>query len=463
MLYNITGCIIMTQMSWFSNASHISLDSTLANSQQMARQRPVAMARTLKSLADELPLDHDEPFIDFSSAGLYLVGLQTTIATVACSAASVASCWLMPVYMISAVRTLAITALTGFLCMRKAIRVGRVRGVTPIFNSLRPCVPVYVSVLTIEQLVHTCVPTDHSSPGYMRRVVFHGMIVCMAAAGLWRAARPTAETDAPFLITAMATVVIALLPPPAVPLSGPLCEAPSLFGAGERLLRAFLFSAIYVIHVYCSPPRRNAIHDLAICIMRSSAAAVWVLGCHIYLLWLPVVQAVVALWARFGNTQGGPLGSGPVYNSIDTRSESGLSDAELGALPPPPLERNSDGVLVAPWAKDPLPIGGGMRGWGSLNGNGWQGVGSTLAQGGVPAGFGDRTSEAPSERAASPASLSGAAAPHAAPGAHSGQNGHAAHVHEGVPVDAKQLASLVGHGATPVSSERMAQIAASMR
>jgi hypothetical protein len=454
-------------MSWFPSASNISLDSTLGDSQQMARQRPVAMARSLKSLSDDMPLDHDEPFIDFSSAGLYLVGLQTTIATVACSAASVASCWLMPVYMISAVRTLAITTLTGFLCMRKAIRVGRVRGVTPIFNSLRPCVPVYVSVLTIEQLVHTCVPTDHSAPGYMRRVVFHGMLGCMAAAGIWRAARPTVETDAPFLITAVATVVIALLPPPAIPLSGPLCEAPSLFGAGERLLRAFLFSAIYVIHVYCGPPKRNAIHDLAICIMRSSAAAVWVLGCHIYLLWLPIVQAVIALWARFGNPQGGPLGSGPVYNSLDTRSDSGLSDAELGALPPPPLERNSDGVLVAPWAKDPLPLAGsGIRGWTSLNGVGGGAAGGSIGAA-ATSGFGDHHSEVASERAASPASLAGGAAPYSAAyasqGGHGGQNGHALHVPEGVPVDARQLASLVGHGAAPVSNERMAQIAANMK
>jgi hypothetical protein len=444
-------------MSWFPRAPNISLDSTLGDSQQMARQRPVAMSRTLKSLADDVPLDHDEPFIDFSSAGLYLVGLQTTIATVACSAASVASCWLMPVYMISAVRTLAITALTGFLCMRKAIRVGRVRGVTPIFNSLRPCVPVYVCVLTIEQLVHTCVPTEHSSPGYMRRFVFHGMIACMAAAGLWRAARPTVETDAPFLITAVATVVIALLPPPAVPLSGPLCEAPSLFGAGERLLRAFLFSAVYVIHVYCSPPKRNAIHDLAICIMRSAAAAVWVLGCHIYLLWLPVVQAVVGLWARFGNPQGGPLGTGPVYNSLDTRSDSGLSDAELGTLPPPPLERNADGVLVAPWAKDPPPlVGSGMRGWSSVNGTGG-------GAGGGSSGFADHHSEVASERAASPASLAGGVAPYAGHGGHIGHGGHALAVPDGVPVDARQLASLVGHGAGPVSNERLAQIAAGMR
>lgn len=305
-------------------------------SSDMARQRHIAM-KNLRHLDDEVYLSHDEPFIDFSSAGLYLVGLQTTVATVACSAASVACCWLLPSSAVSAVRTLAITSGVGFLCMRKPVRIGRVRGVNTLFNALRPCIAMYISVLTIEQLVHTCVATDNQPPGYTRRVVFHFMVGLMAMAGFVRAYRPSKETDAPFLITAFALLVIAMLPPPATPLTGPLCQAASFFSAGERLLRAFLFAALYVIHVYCSPPNRNAIHDLAVCIMRCAAASVWVLGCHFFVLWIGILQAFVALWARFGHDNST---SNPTYNTIDTRSDSGLSDAELG-IPPPPVLSNS--------------------------------------------------------------------------------------------------------------------------
>ena len=323
----------------------------------MARLRAHAMTKALRNLSDEVHLSHDDPFIDFSSAGLYLVGLQTTVATVACAATSVASCWLMPSSVISAVRTLALTSFVAFVCMRTPLRIGRVRGVTTIFNALRPCVVVYIMGLVVEQLVHTCVPSDIRPNGFARRLMFHCAIALVMAAGLWRAAKPLLETDAPFLVTSLCGLVIALLPPPAVPLSGPLCEASSLFAAGERLLRAFLFAALYVIHVYCSPPLRNSIHDLAVCIMRCAAAAVWVLGCHLFVIWVAIVQAALALWARFGSD---PPGSATAtYSSVDTRSESGLSDAELGGLggygsgSDFRLERDQNGVLVAPYMRDP--------------------------------------------------------------------------------------------------------------
>lgn len=321
----------------------VPLDDEASVSSEMARQRHIAM-KNLRHVDDDVYLSHDDQLIDFSSAGLYLVGLQTTVATVACAAASVASCWLLPMAAISAVRTLAITAAVGYACMRKPVRIGRVRGVTTIFNALRPCIALYIGVLTIEQLVHTCVASDHQSTGYTRRVIFHFMIGFMAIAGFVRAYQPSKDTDAPFLVTAMALLVVAMLPPPATPLSGPLCEAASLFAAGERLLRAFLFSALYVIHVYCSPPTRNAIHDLAVCIMRCAAASVWVLGCHLFVLWLGILQAFVALWARFGHDN---LNSSinPNYSHVDTRSDSGLSDAELGIPPRPVL--SSGGMIFA--------------------------------------------------------------------------------------------------------------------
>lgn len=414
----------------------VALDKLSPEELEMARQRPHLMSKSLKSLSDEVYLSHDDPFIDFSSAGLYLVGLQTTVATVVCAATSVASCWLMPAPMISAVRTLVITCVMGFIFMRKPIRVGRVRGVTTIFNALRPAVLVYITLLTVEQLVHTCVASDQRPNGYSRKLIFHCNIALMAAAGLWRAAKPFSETDAPFLITAFSGVTVAMLPPPAAPLSGPLCEGASLFGAGERLMRAFLFSALYVIHVYCSPPQRNTIHDLAVCIMRCAAAAVWILGCHTYVLWVALIQAVVALWARFGSDPGGSTTTN--YSSVETRSDGGLSDAELGSLnsnTPFQLERDANGVLVAPYLRDSQPP--------SYNGfSNPEPILEPASSSPPPPSteYGFTSAMAPLQRAMSPPPSSG-----------------------GVPVDARQLAQLVGTGGgSALSRERMAQIASAM-
>lgn len=394
------------------------------------------MSKALKNLSDEVYLSHDDPYIDFSSAGLYLVGLQTTVATVACAATSVACCWLMPVGMISAVRTLALTSCVAFVCMRKPIRIGKVRGVTTIFNALRPCVLLFITALVIEQLVHTCVATDHRNLGFSRRIIFHCTVAMMMAAGLWRASKPMVETDTPFLVTALCVVIIAALPPSAVPLSGPLCEAASLFGAGERLLRAFLFAALYVIHVYCSPPNRNSIHDLAVCVVRCAAAAVWVMGCHLYIIWIAFIQAAVALWARFGSE---PPGNSSTYSSVDTRSDSGLSDAELGGISYGPssgdyrLERDSNGVLVAPYLRDP-------PGYGRNNG--------FTPDPGLAAVSNVEMHAAETAVSVGHLSVSKSTSP--------------SMLNEGVPVDPRHLASLVGHGGSMMTSERMAQIAAHM-
>ena len=426
------------------------------------------MTKSLKSISDEVYLSHDDPFIDFSSAGLYLVGLQTTVATVACAATSVASCWLLPGSMVSAVRTLAITCVVGFLCMRKPIRIGRVRGVTTIFNALRPCLVIYVAVLVIEQLVHTCVREEsHALTNYTRRFVFHSMIAVLGAAGLWRAAKPLSESDGPFMVAMAAAAVIAMLPPPATPLSGPLCESASMFAAGDRLLRAFLFAALYVIHTYCSPPQRNSIHDLVVCIMRCAAAAVWVLGCHVFVSWVAIIQAIVALWSRFGSEP--PGSGGGTYSNVDTRSDSGISDAELGNMASDyKLERDADGVLIAPFMRDPIP--------GVNRCNGFSGMDMTSSM----SSYHHAYSETRMERAESPTlkpppssfgpGSSSSSSSSANGGDGVGSFSEIAHrstpspsgMAEGVPIDPRKLLSLVGNGGGAMSAARMAEIASSM-
>lgn len=401
------------------------------------------MTKTLEQLHDEEEEVHmsvEDQRIDFSNAGLYLVGLQTVLATVACAVTSMACCLLLPAAMISAVRTLALTSLVGMLCMRTPLRIGRTRGVTTLFNALRPCVVIYIGLLTVEQLLHTCAPTGQAASYSTRRVVFHVTIAIMAAAGFWRSAKPTSETDAPFLLTALGAVVIAIMPPPATPLGGPLCQPPTMFEAGERAVRALLFGTLYTMSVYCNPPRRNSILDLGTCVVRAGAAAVWIMGAHLYVTWVALIQAGVALWARFGTelppsseefgVYGSGAYSGTTYASVDTFSDGGLSDAELGGHA---LDRDANGVLIPEWQKD-AAMGIKYHGFSSsepiLN-----------------------AIEAAGEHNAS------ATAPVSS-----------AHVEsEGVSVDPRQLAFMVGQtkpiaGATMgVSSARMAQIAASLR
>ena len=148
------------------------------------------------------------------------------------------------------------------------------------------------------------------------------MTLVQLGSALVRAYRPRSETDLPFLLALAALLVIGLLPPASTTLNGPLCGRPTLFAAGERLLRALLFASIYVIHTYCAAPRRDALKDLAVCVVRCAAASIWILGCHPVLLCFAVVQGAFALWARFGAEEFAAPGGGG-YHAVD-----GASDGE---------------------------------------------------------------------------------------------------------------------------------------
>ena len=250
----------------------------------------------------------DDKHIDFGSVGLYVVGLQVCFALVCCSCASVLCCWLMPPAAISAVRTLAITTVIGCALVYTPVRVGKPRGVMTVFNALRPSVAIYLLALVLEQLVHTCVDSadkgvpDTEQHGALRRGVYHVVLIFMIISGFLRAKNPRSESDNPFLLTIFCLLLIAVLPPPAVAKTGPLCEPTSLLGAGERVLRALLFATGYSVLVYTAAPDRNIKNELFLCVTRATAASIWVLGASWWALPLAPVQVAVAIFTRMHET-----------------------------------------------------------------------------------------------------------------------------------------------------------------
>ena len=264
----------------------------------------------------------DDKTIDFSAAGLYLPAAQTVFATTTSAAVSILACWLIPVGAISAVRTLALTTISGVIVIRRPLKIGNTKGVNTIFSALRPCCVIYVTCLVLEQLVHTCVSDESTyEHGFWRRILYHANMTVMTIAGFLRSRSPRSESDVPFLVSLLALFVIALLPPPALALSGPLCSPPTLMGAAERILRAFLFACVYTVLVYSAAPISNNLADTLVCVVRSATASAWVLGATVYSLPLAVVQIVLVLYFSF---QSGDLQyEGVSVTSNDT--ESGMS------------------------------------------------------------------------------------------------------------------------------------------
>lgn len=291
--------------------------------------RPSHMNKALRSAVDEIhaeSMDEDDKAIDFGNVGLYLAGLQVTSTIVVCSCSSILSCWMLPDHAISAVRTLAITTTIGLIMVRKPVRIGRVRGVSTVFNALRPAVATYILALIIEQLVHTCVPSEEEEHTTLRRVVYHVMATVMIASAFARARAPRSESDIPFALTAFCVLAIALLPPPALARAGPLCEPATLIQAGERCLRALFFACVYTVHVYAAAPGRNISNELFICVARATAASVWILCASSWTLPGAPLQVAIVLFSRLGE-HGPELSHDEQYAHVPLTSGAGDSSS----------------------------------------------------------------------------------------------------------------------------------------
>ena len=284
----------------------------------------------------------DGKAIDFGAAGLYIPAAQTIFATTLSACVSVLACWLIPIGAISAVRTLALTVLSGVFVIRRPIRIGQTRGVNTIFSALRPCCIIYVGCLVLEQLIHTCISEESTyEHGFWRRILYHASMTVMTLAAFLRSKNPRGESDLPFIISMGSMLLIAILPPPALALSGPLCSPPTLGNAGERILRAFLFACVYVVLVYSAAPISNNLPDTLVCIMRSATSSAWVLGAVSYSLPLALVQICFVLYCSFSpaNTQYGAVSAIGSADDVEAAGmDHGLNGCSHGALSASGLE-----------------------------------------------------------------------------------------------------------------------------
>lgn len=318
------------------------------------------------------PETFEETAVDFANAALYITGIQTVFSICCCAAVSVIACSLVPMGNVSAVRTLVFCVLTAAALMRRPLRVGRARGVSTVFTALQPAVAVYLLSLIIEQLLHTCTGELGYAPSW-RRAVFHAMVAVMIGSGFMRARAPLDETDLPFLLTSGALAVIALVPPPALAFTGPLCQSVDLWSAADRLVRAFAFSSLYCIHVFVSTDSTTvAASETILVVARSTASSIWVMGAYPALLPIAIAQAAVAILARLRIEQkkqgDAPIGSVEPPRAISRAYTSAVSamrgaispdrgDAHEYALlgtPPPPHASDSEPDLEAAGFADEL-------------------------------------------------------------------------------------------------------------
>ena len=289
------------------------------------------MQHAPKPLANQ---DAEDTIVNFSDAALYVAGIQTVFTICTCACVSVLSCWLAPSGGgVSAVRTLAFCSAAGAALMYQPLRFGRAHGVTVVFASLQLAVPLYLITLVVAQLIHTCTSDPSHAPSW-RHVVFHAAIVAMICSGFMRARAPLAETDRPFILTLVALLVVAMLPPPAVALVGPLCESVSLWEAADRVVRAFAFATLYCVNVYALTSTTTLrTSDTPTVFCRSASASIWVAGAMLWWLPLAAAQAAIVIHARVSYDPNA-VDESAVYKKIDSTASTDDEDVELGEHTP---------------------------------------------------------------------------------------------------------------------------------
>jgi hypothetical protein len=308
------------------------------------------------------PTDDDEDsVIDFSNAQLYVGGIQAITATVLVAISAVICCLTTSVATVSAVRTLVVSSAVGVVVVRKPFRIGKVHGLILVFRALQPCVGIYVSSLVVEQLTHACATSSVAPP--WRRIVFTVCTLAMVFSGFLRARKPLESTDRPFLVTAAALCIAALLPPPAVMATGPLCATPSLVAIAERLVRAFVFALLYSLFVYAAAPPVQSHGEILVCVMRASAASIWVLAAHTFLLPLALVQGVYVVWIRVFSSEY-KIDDDPSYAVVATASESDVEASESVVVDQKPVVEPVVDAFAAIGPRVPIDIspggGGGL-------------------------------------------------------------------------------------------------------
>jgi len=278
-------------------------------------------------------VDAEDAVVDFNDASLYLPLAQTVFSICACAVVSVLSCWLAFSGAVSAVRTLALCSATGGLLMRVPIRLGKAHGISVVFAALQLGIPLYLATLVIEQLVHTCSMDASHAPSW-RHVVFHSAVAVQVYAGFLRARAPLEETDRPFILCLLACGVIAIMPPPAVALVGPLCQSVDLWEAADRIVRAFCFGMLYSVTVYASTRTRSSNYsNTSIVFFRSASASIWVSGAMLWWLPLAAAQCAIVMHARAMHSAAPPKQYKPIESTSSTDDED-LEAADLADLEP---------------------------------------------------------------------------------------------------------------------------------
>lgn len=303
-------------------------------------------------------MDRSDAHVDFANIALYIPAIQLLATLLAA-----ASCLLLCGWVLQgdgcAVRSASLCFLVCAIGLWRKVKMHYARGADNVFDALRPAAIVWLTSIVAEHLVGACaqpgagtgVPVEaHYS--FPKNAIFHLCMLAMMISGLVRAWSPDSENDYPFGVSAIALLMIALVPPPVHPTDrGPLCATESGYEVGERYLRTVMFAVTYTCFVYAAPPLRHGAGDVMLCFCRAAASSIWTLGCIPHLLIVAPVQCAVIIWLRMNTSTQHSAACSIAHDSAvsDDGSESGNQchfEAQRASMEQDPLLKPPHGAWL---------------------------------------------------------------------------------------------------------------------
>ena len=276
--------------------------------------------------------------IDFHAAALYIPVAQIVVALLVCSATAIFAAWVLPHSQTSAARTVTLCGIVGIGFVVWPLTVAPCVGLDICFDAIRPCVPLYIFALILEQLTHGSAEAmalsnakdqniNDVSGWSFRSAYFHFCISIAVIGGFMRALSPKSEGDAAFVVSSLAFVLASAWPPLPPPGLGPLCEVKDGWEAAERLVRAATFGVVYCALAYASEPKRYGMQEILLCSARAAAASAWILAVVTPALPLAIVQLGILLCRRMRSRQNEmtdvPLSSVGSIDDLESSSQIG--------------------------------------------------------------------------------------------------------------------------------------------
>lgn len=288
--------------------------------------------------------------IEFQNILVYLPALQVCTTVTVASAVIVGMGALQKGMPGAAIRTLGLVCSLVFFFVGKLTKVCSVRpirGVSALFESLRPVCLFWIMAVVCMQLSvkrHDCREREHvdNTDGLIvenarhsfftgQNITFQIAVGCLCMAAIARTFYVQSDGDAAVATAGIGVVLMCIFPSATETRYGILENTVTAYEGIYFCVRSVAFTVVYTVLVYGSPPARHTCSEIFICSVKALTGSLWVLLMSFALLAVCLLQCALVIYICLSNNRQHLFGNDDVQSLCQDTTmscESNNSDSE---------------------------------------------------------------------------------------------------------------------------------------